>query len=163
MFGKEMKHIGGIISDRSPCMRIESIDDDEMRGFDIEEHRDILAAGIPEHLGICTYSMQYKTLINCSVCLLYYTFWLLFGILLQWRMHDFPERDANSKFGHFSWKLQEIEKKIGWGARDPRPRSVTVLLRELKRLDLIHFHFVRSHGSWKWLNSQSSRNTRYIT
>ncbi len=33
-------------------MRIESIDDDEMREFDIEEHREILAAGIPEHLGI---------------------------------------------------------------------------------------------------------------
>ena len=70
LFGKEMKHVGGIVSDRSPCMRIESIDDDEMREFDIEEHRDIFAAGIPEHLGICTYSMQYKTLINCSVCLL---------------------------------------------------------------------------------------------
>ena len=51
-----MKHIGGIVSDRSPCMRIESIDDDEMREFDMEEHREILAAGIPEHLGIFTYS-----------------------------------------------------------------------------------------------------------
>ena len=73
-----MKHIGGIVSDRSPCMRIESIDDDEMREFDIEEHRDILASGIPEHLGICTYYMHYKTLKNCPSS---HTFWLLFGMI----------------------------------------------------------------------------------
>ena len=34
--------------------RIESIEDSEdMREVDIEEHREALAHGIPEHLGIC--------------------------------------------------------------------------------------------------------------
>jgi len=41
-----------IFSERERCLprRIESIDDDEMREVDMEEH-DILRSGIPEYLG----------------------------------------------------------------------------------------------------------------
>ncbi len=47
--------------------RVESIDDDEMRAVDFDEHLEDLAQGIPEHLGtaIVYYSHQTWLLTHC--------------------------------------------------------------------------------------------------